>query len=481
MTLLKTLSGRLLALTVLFVMVAEVLIFVPSVARFRVAYLSEILARAEIAALALKATPENMVEPELEAELLATAGVLGISLKSRATRELVLQPEMKGAADAEYDLSGTGAIGSILDAFATFAAPPGRVIRVMGPAIGGDGLMVDAMMPEDPLRAAMFDYGRRIFLVSLAISLFTALLLFVAIRSFITRPILRVTANMTAFRDQPEDAGRIIRPSSPVREVFEAERALQDMETRVLSALRQRERLAALGAAVARIGHDLRNLLTTAQLLADRIETSRDPAVARVAPKLLASLDRAIQLCERTLAFGRAEEPAPVLRHVRLEGLAEDVAEAERLAAPGDRIVIHADIAPGLVAEADPEQLFRVLGNLVRNARQAIAAASGAGRVEILGRPAGSGAEILVRDTGPGLPSRILDHLFEPFAGGARTGGSGLGLAIAAELVRAQGGTLELVETSTAGTTFRIRLQSPGSATPTLRLAADNDTRRAGE
>src|SRR5690606_12480855 len=132
-------------------------------------------------------------------------------------------------------------------------------------------------------------------------------LLFFAVQRFIVRPIQRVIASMEAYRDDPEDPARIISPQGGARELARAEEALRDLQLRLTGALKQKERLAGLGAAVAKISHDLRNMLTTAQLLADRIESSNDPAVRRTAPKLVASLSRAIQLCERTLAFGRAE------------------------------------------------------------------------------------------------------------------------------------------------------------------------------
>ena len=86
----------------------------------------------------------------------------------------------------------------------------------------------------------------------------------------------------------------------------------------VFAALTARARLASLGEAVAKISHDLRNMLSVATLVADRLETSEDPTVKRIAPKLLNSLNRAINLTEATLAFGRAEEPAPKLDRIGL-------------------------------------------------------------------------------------------------------------------------------------------------------------------
>ena len=184
-------------------------------------------------------------------------------------------------------------------------------------------------------------------------------------------PIRRVVQHMKAYAEAPEDARRIIAPTLAVVELREAEDALQSMQTQLTGALRQKERLAQLGGAVAKISHDLRNILTTAQLFADRIEGSADPAVARTAPKLVGSISRAVSLCESTLAFGKAEEHPPQLTRLSLRMLADDVADGEGLGAGAAPVACLIDVPAGLMIRADAEQLYRVLSNLVRNARQA--------------------------------------------------------------------------------------------------------------
>ena len=156
------------------------------------------------------------------------------------------------------------------------------------------------------------------------------------------------------------------------------------MQTQLTGALRQKERLAQLGGAVAKISHDLRNLLTTAQLLVDRIDMSADPGVRRTAPKLVNSITRAVSLCESTLAFGKAEEPGPTLTMVPLIETVADVIDSERLAIGDHDLSFSEDIPPLMQVRADPEQLYRILSNLVRNARQAIETAGReGGRVTI--------------------------------------------------------------------------------------------------
>jgi signal transduction histidine kinase len=453
----NTLSGRFLILTIIFVMLAEVFIFVPSVARFREDYLLARLERAQIASLALLAT-DGMIDEALEAELLENAEVLNVVLRRDAVRQLILSTDQMPQIAATYDLRDPPAWVLMRDALARMANPEPEVIRVIGEPVREAGLLIEVTMPTEPLRAALIDYGLRILALSAVISIFTAVLLFVSVRQLMVSPIQRLVFSMTRYVQAPEDPARIIRPQGRVRELRLAEEALNRLQTELTGALKQRERLAQLGEAVAKISHDLRNMLSVATMLGDRLEGSQDPTVQRVAPRLLASLDRAIHLTEATLAFGRAEEPAPKLTRVALHALVEDVFENERLSDDSDTITYGCAVAPGLMVRADPEQLHRVLSNLVRNARLAIAATGDPGRVTISGRDSDEGWEIEVQDTGPGLPQKAREHLFKPFHGGVRKGGTGLGLAICAELIKGHGGTLELLRSDAEGTVFRITL-----------------------
>ena len=453
---LNTLSGRFLVLTTVFVMLAEVLIFVPSVSRFRLDYLSDRLERAQIASLALLA--DDMLDSELEAELLENAGVFNVVLRRDEARQLVLSSPIPAPISATYDLRDATALELIRDAMIRLATPEPQVIRVIGNPVRRAGLLIEVTLDTRELRDAMIDYGLRILLLSAVISAVTALLLFLAVRSLLVKPIRRVVGHIQAYAAAPEDARRVITPSVGVTGLREAEEPLQLMQTQLTGALKQKDRLAQLGAAVAKVSHDLRNILTSAQLFTDRIETSEDPLVRRLAPKLVNSITRAVSLCEGTLAFGRAEEPAPTFTQVPLREIAGDVAESESLAATGTEIDIHADVPPDLVVRADQEQLFRIVMNLVRNARQAIAATGKPGRITISAQDEVETWLIRIEDTGPGLPQKAQEKLFTPFQGGARKGGSGLGLAIAQELARGHGGGVYLRHTGPDGTVFEICL-----------------------
>jgi signal transduction histidine kinase len=453
---LKTLSGRFLILTVIFVMLAEVLIFVPSIARYRADFLLTRLKQAQIAALTQLAA-EDVIMPELETELLANAEVYNVVLRRDEVRQLVLSSPVPGPIHDTYDLRMAGPWELIRDAFAVLWDPQNRIVRVIGYPVQEAGTLIEVTMETRALRREMVDYGLRILLLSALISVVTAFLLFLAVQRLLVLPIRRVVRHMQTYAEAPEDARRVIEPNADVEELRAAEEALQSMQTQLTAALRQKERLAQLGGAVAKISHDLRNILTTAQLFADRLEGSADPAVARSAPKLIGSISRAVSLCESTLAFGKAEEPPPQLRRLNLAQLAGEVAEGEGLGAE-TQITCLIDIPPGMTIRADDEQLYRVLSNLIRNARQAIEATGQPGTIEISAGEDEGEWWIRIGDTGPGLPPKAREHLFSAFQGGARKGGTGLGLAIAAELVRGHGGRLELARTDEDGTEFTIHL-----------------------
>src|SRR5690606_5767639 len=110
-------------------------------------------------------------------------------------------------------------------------------------------------------------------------------LVYLSLQWLLVRPMRALTQNMTAFSEAPEDETRIIVPSGRSDEIGIAERQLQAMQHGLRAALRQKAHLAALGAAVARINHDLRNILSSASLMSDRLAHIEAPEVKRIAPR----------------------------------------------------------------------------------------------------------------------------------------------------------------------------------------------------
>ena len=457
-----SLSAKLLVLTTLFVMLAEVLIFVPSVANYRNTWLMDRLAAAQLASLAAEATPTGDVPEKLRAELLRTAQVKAVALKRNDQRLLVLQSEMPVAIDQTFDLTQLRSGGivarlqSIGEALAVIVAPGDRMLRIMGQPADDAGDLIEMVLPEAPLKAAMRRYALNILGLSVIISMITAALVYMALNYMLVRPMERIARNMVRFAENPEDRSRIIEPSSRRDEIGTAERELAHMQTELSQTLSQKNRLAALGLAVSKINHDLRNLLANTQLLSDRLTSSPDPTVQRFAPKLIASLDRAIAFCNDTLRFGRAAERPPRREPLALRDLVEEVGEGLDLPREG-LIGWQIDIAPGFQLDADQEHLFRVLNNLVRNAVQALEAqpSDKARLVRVAAARAEMAVRITVADDGPGVPPKAREHMFQAFQGSSRKGGTGLGLAIAQELIVAHGGTLRLLDTPT-GATFEI-------------------------
>lgn len=451
------LPAKLLLLTGLFVMLAEILIFVPSLANFRVNWLTDRINAAHLAALASDAVPGGAVPPALRNELLATAQVKGIAIKRMGQRRMVLPPEEELHIDATYDLraKARGVSQLIADAMSTFTMSPNWMMRVIGQPSSPRGGQASSVMPYEPddfveiilpgapLLDAMYRFGLNILGLSIIISGITAALVYLALSGLLVRPMMRLAQNMLQFGEKP-DASRIIVPSSRVDEIGTTERELAKMQGELVHLLQQQSRLAQLGLAVSKINHDLRNMLATAQLMSDRLAALPDPAVQRFAPKLIASLDRAIDFCNATLKFGQADEAGPRRARFALAPLAEEVGEG--LGLPRETMGWQVVCDPKLEIDADRDHVYRILNNLVRNAVQAIeTAAEMPGAVTLKARRDGALVHIEIADNGPGVPEKALANLFQAFKGGARKGGSGLGLAIAAELVAAHGGELRHV------------------------------------
>jgi signal transduction histidine kinase len=451
---LSGLSARLLVLTVLFVMVSEVLIFLPSMARFRLNYLQEKIADAHLAILALEATPDNMVSEPLARELLDHVGAYGIVLHKPAAT-LMLDAGGAPRIDATFDLRNPGMMQPIAEALMALEQKQNRILRVIDLSPKDPRIVVEVFMDEAPLQKAMLVYGGHILELSVFISLITAALLYLALQWLLVTPLRRLTQSMVSFRADPEDESRAIQPSPRADEIGLAQRELAAMQETVRQALRHNARLAALGTAVAKINHDLRNILSTARLMSDSLAGSEVPEVKRVTPRLLAAIDSAVALCTRTLSFTR--EGAPPVRRSRfaLAGLVEEVAILmEPKSEEGARVVDA--VAPTVMVEADREQLFRVILNLARNAIEA-----GARRVTVRARSEAGAITVEIADDGPGLSPKARDNLFRPFAGSGRAGGTGLGLAIAREILRAHGGDITLGDSTAAGTVFCLRLPAP--------------------
>ena len=453
------LSGQLLLLTIPLVLIAEILIYVPSIANFRMNRLNDRLAAASTAALVLDAAPSGMVPDELARQILSSIGARAVAIKTGQQRRLLAAADMPSKIDHDVDMRDMNVWSAIVGAFQVMIDKDDEVIRILGPA-PGSGQFLEVVIDERPLREAMYRFSRNLLLLSLVMAIITSGLIYYALHHLFVRPMRRMTANLAEFHENPESSASVMQPSQRGDEIGVAERELSDMQRDLVSMLHQKSRLAALGLAVSKINHDLRNLLASSQLLSDQLASVPDPRVQRFAPKLMRSLERAIAFCQSTLSYGRAQEAPPDRRMMLIEPVVNEVRESAGLSSDASIEWINA-IERGLMVDADPDQLFRALLNLVRNAAQALESDKSnigtAKQIRVTGKREGAVTILEISDTGPGIPAKAREHLFEAFQGSSRDGGTGLGLAIAAELIRAHGGDVHLVE-GTIGATFRISI-----------------------
>jgi signal transduction histidine kinase len=390
-------------------------------------------------------------------DVLMAIGAKAIAVRDGGVSRLLVVAEMPPKVDEHIDIASIGMIKGMTGALDTLFFGGGRMLRVFGP-VGDSDKEFELIMPDNSLRNAMLRYSRNVAFVSLLISLFTAMLVYAAIDLIMIGPIRTMTRSMLSFSEAPDDPGRIIHPAARADEIGVAERELSQMQERLQKMLSEQKHLADLGLAVSKINHDMRNILASAQLMSDRLRQVKDPTVQAFAPKLLRALDRAVSYSEGVLAYGRTQEPPPARRRLRLRQLVEDV---HGLLDIEQGIEFVNSVEPAFEVDADSDQLFRVLTNLCRNSVQAMAADSESALVRRLAVSAvrlGSVSRIAVSDTGPGLPPKARENLFAAFRGSARSGGTGLGLAIAHELIRAHGGTVELVESIGGRTTFAVTI-----------------------
>ncbi len=458
----RRLSSKLLLLTIGFVMLAELLLFVPSSAIFRQSWLMDRADQAGLLAQAITGVPDFEASEFLTQQFMEDTDVIVMSSKHDGMNELILGgfQDVSETATSEVDfrmidLRERRRLPRFRDAFVDFFGPKTGYLRVLmtSPVEGQDTL--ELIIPREKLRHAMRDYFARIFWLSLLIAIITGSMIYLAMSALIIRPVRRLASDMTQFRENPNLHRAAPRKANRKDEIGQLEREFIDMKQSLRAAFRQRERLAGLGLSVAKINHDLRNVLTSALMISDRLAADKDERIKKIGNKLTRNIERGVGLTEDVLAYSKADTADPKIETVRISFLLGEV--AADVVGQFEGTSFKNKVPSGLVVRADPDHAYRIFNNLFRNASQAMQ--SQEKRILTAAADVHDGrVNIMLTDTGPGLPDKARDNLFQAFKGGQGKGSTGLGLTISKELAIAQGGDINLVRSDETGTRFQVTL-----------------------
>ena len=461
------LSEKVILLTILFVMLAETVIFVPSLAAFRNEWLHERVTDAGLITQAIQGVPNYEGSEALAKTFMASTGVELVAADTDGRSELILgMPDPDMEILHTYDLRDAQRFPPILPALETLVFEREGCIRVIGNSPISDMSSVEYVVPISELRADMWAYFRNIFALSIIIALITGTLIYLALRGLIVRPVTRLAAELEAFRDDPLTQRNFAPPSRRDDEIGDLQREFRTMKREVRASFAQRDRLATLGLAVAKINHDLRNILNVAQLVSDRLASDPDDRIRKMGSRLERVIDRGIRICQETLDYTKRQEGVVEREPIRIASFLGEI--AADVLAEFDGLRFRNDVPTQLTVVADPDKTYRLFHNLFRNAGQAMDAMEpGQPReLRVATEDVGGMSYVTVSDRGPGLPQKTRDNLFTPFASASGAGSTGLGLSISHDLATAQGGSLDLVRTDETGTVFRVGL--PTRNTPAL-------------
>ena len=460
----RRLSGKLLIMAIGFVLLAELVIFIPSAATFRQDWLNVRAQQAGLLAQALTGVPDYEASEILTKQFMRDTDVIMMSARRAGSTEFVLGRPPESSVLELIDLREKRRLPLFRDSFRTFFGSSEGSLRVLAasPVQGQDAL--ELIIPKEKLKFAMWDFAKRITALSFAIAIITGLLIYLTMLFMIIRPIENLADGLAAFREDPEKRRSNVLPSSRKDEIGQLQRQFFDMKQGVRASFKQRERLATLGMAVAKINHDLRNVLASASLVSDRLATDPDERISKMGNRLTRAIDRGIKLTSEVLNFSLSGQDEPELEVVRISLMVGEAA-GDTLGSFGTgvrRINFNNKIPSEMIVTADKDNTYRIFHNLFRNAAQAMAKMPDDNAERLLtveAIPSGEHMSILVQDTGPGLPAKAKDNLFKAFASASGRGSTGLGLTISQDLAREQGGDILLESTSESGTVFRVCLQ----------------------
>ncbi len=449
-----SLSGRVLWVTVAVILGIELMVLLPGLGRLRNDWMWERIHKAELLIYMPVATG-TPVDPALYGQMLQKAGVSSIDFQVPGQPALQLQSGAAQARPAQIIDINEESIGyGTWRALARIAGHGAPTVDIRAPSSLAPDSAIEVQADAGPLTQELRSDAAHVLTLTVIVALITGLLVFAVLDKLLVRPMRVITTSIINFREDPEqdEASDLAwLAARPEDDISTAARELKIMQDEMRAALWRNARLAAVGTSVAKISHDLRNILSTALLVADRLQSVDDPTVQRATRTFIPAVERAAQLVTRTVDFAR-EGPPPITRTaVALNEVAEEAISVVRPLDPDVRFAN--EVPEALVLPLDRAQIYRVLVNLMKNAAEA-----GARTIRLYTDREGSVTQLRVADDGPGLPLRVQDNLFKPFTSSGRYGGTGLGLAIARDLIRAHGGDLVLEQTGPRGTVFCMDL-----------------------
>jgi len=450
------LSGKLLVLTILFVLLAEAVIFFPSASNHRHNWLQERAISAGHLALALNGAQENYDRMILSETFMNDTDISVVSTETDGTSQLVLgfPPE---TTDFELiDLRKPMPGMQLRATLASFTEKEGY-FRVLAKPPPGEFQTLEYLVPKLALQQEMEQYYRNILGLSVLIAIITGILLYSVLRFMIIKPLQCLSDDVEDFQGDPSAPLKVKRTHNRKDEIGDLSRSFTEMQEGVQASLEQRKRLADLGLAVSKINHDLRNVLTSAQLVSDRLAMDKDERVKKMGERLVRAVDRGVRIAENVLEYGSEKDEILDLGTVNLSQIAGEAAKDTLTRFPD--VAFENVIDPGLQVKADADHTYRIFQNLIRNAAQALAGKPDA-KVKVEARNGGNKVYTTLSDNGPGLPEKVRETIFTPFSTSGGRGRTGLGLTISKELAEAQGGKIALVNSDEQGTMFELTLQA---------------------
>ena len=494
----KTLSGRLLLLTVLFVLLAEILIYIPSIARFRLDYLKMKLDQTWIVSAALvEQNRSTELQEERERQindfqqmLLNYGGVTSTFIRTPDASILLPNspPLNSESVRKTYDLREPVIYQLIWDAVYVILNPNLEAIRIVGDLPGEISLdetgrlittsldrtrqpnsresteneaRFEVTLNSRDLRRSMIEYSLNILGLSIVISVVTASLVLLSIRLLIIWPIDRLVHNIKGFANSPGDRQNIIRLSATSIELREAENALKSMQEKLSDALLRNQRLANIGKTIAQTSHDIRGTIANAQSdfeLAS-ISTS-EKSVEEYLSNLEISIDQINKLSNDIDEYAKAGE-------LKFDdfNLADFISKTVTLHQnPNSYFKINytQSIPKNITIKADKGKLGRVLDNLINNSKRSIKKREQPGEITISAKRDEESVKIHIGDNGPGLSKRQQDELRMFLKRDGTDNWHSMGMQIVKEFVHKHGGEIELIKSDAENTEFQISLPSLG-------------------